>query len=342
MPLTELRAASAAALLASPLAAWAVTWQVPGDFAAIQEAIAASADGDRVVVAAGLYAERLDFLGKDVVVVSRDGPAATTIDGLAGTAVIIGPGGTLQGFTITNGAASFGAGTEVRGAGSRIVGNVYDGNAQGGGGFGAGIGGNGASPTIERNLFRNNRCDSQFLSGVVAFVNSSEPRILNNIFERNPCRAINMTLPVGLTVLVANNTMVGNAAGVRVDARVAATTQIYRNNIVAGNDVGLDVDFGSEPNYPRWDHNLVYANGVNYDEIPDQTGLEGNLSASPRFVNPGAGNYHLRSASPALDTGTNAGAPQRDFDRRPRPQDGDGNGTATADMGAYEFPAPAR
>jgi serine protease len=333
-------AAVAAALLSTAPLANATVRHVPADFPTIQEAIAASTDGDRVVVAPGLYAERIDFLGRDITVQGNgDAPSSTTIDGLGGTAVIIGPGGTLQGFRITNGNASFGAGTEVRGAGSRIIRNLYDGNVQGGGGFGAAIGGNGASPHIERNVFRNNSCDSQFLSGVVAFVNDSQPTIVNNVFEHNPCRAINMTLPEGLSVLVVNNTILDNDGGVRVDARVPTSTQIYRNNIIVGNDIGLDIDFGSDPNNPVWDHNLVFGNGLDYEGIADQTGTNGNISAAPLFVDRDAGKYRLRRGSPAIDAGDNALAPPRDFLGILRPFDGDGDGTATVDMGAHENPA---
>ena len=56
-----------------------------------------------------------------------------------------------------------------------VAGNVFENNQQGGGGFGAGIGGN---------VFINNSCDNQFLSGVVSFVNSSSPRVVNNVFGR--------------------------------------------------------------------------------------------------------------------------------------------------------------
>lgn len=341
MSLFTLRLATSAFACAIALPALAVDRHVPAEFPTIQSAIDASAAGDRVIVAPGTYAERIDFQGRNIVVTSSAGAAQTTIDGTGGTAVIIGPGGMLRGFTITNAFASFGAGTEVRGAGSRIVANVYDGNVQGAGGYGAGIGGNSASPVIERNVFRNHSCDSQFLSGVVAFVNGSEPRILNNVFEHNDCRAINMTLPEGLRVLVANNTIVDNAAGVRVDARVPTTTQIYRNNIVFANDIGLDIDFGSDSNNPRWDHNLVFGNGLDYEGIADQTGLNGNISGPPLFRNASAGNYRLRPASPAVDAGNNTLAPPSDFNRRPRPVDGDGDGTATVDMGAFELQPPA-
>jgi hypothetical protein len=48
------------------------------------------------------------------------------------------------------------------------------------------------------------------------------------------------------------------------------------------------------------------------------------------FVDPAVSDLHLSPASPAIDTGTSAGAPSEDFDGRARPQ---GNGY---DIGAYE------
>ena len=51
-----------AALLFNAPVAHATVRHVPADFPTIQAAIAASADGDRVLVAPGFYAERIDFL----------------------------------------------------------------------------------------------------------------------------------------------------------------------------------------------------------------------------------------------------------------------------------------
>ena len=60
-----------------------------------------------------------------------------------------------------------------------------------------------------------------------------------------------------------------------------------------------------------------------------------NINDDPDFV--GAGDLHLASGSPCIDTGTNAGAPDDDIEGTSRPVDGDGDGTPTCDMGVYEF-----
>jgi serine protease len=316
--------------------AFATDIHVPGDYPTIQSALDAAISGDRVFVDPGTYPENLNFGGKDVTVIGTGGPAATVLDVPGGTGVLIGPGGTFQGFTVTGALESFGAGMAVSGTGTRVLGNIFDGNTETSGGYGAAIGGNSASPTIDGNIFTNNACDDQFLSGVVAFINSSSPRITNNIFAHNPCRAIDMTLPTGNSPHVADNTIVDNPVGIYVDARVNTRGQIYRNNVLVLNDIGLQVNFGSVTNDPTWQNNLVYGNGANYDGIDDLSGRFGNISRLPEFVNANRDDYRLQATSPAIDRGAPVGL-KRDFAGRPRPVDGDGSGTAEYDMGAFEY-----
>ena len=317
----------------------AATVSVPGDFATIQAALNAAAPGDTVRVAPGQYPEQLNFQGKDVRLESSEGPAATELAVPGGQGVQIGPAGAFVGFTVTGAIADFGAGIQVSGEGTLIQGNVFDGNAQTAGGFGAAIGGNIASPRIDRNVFRNNSCDDQFLSGVVSFVNDSSPRITNNLFHDNPCRAVNLTLPESTAPRVVNNTMVGNAAGIYVDGRVPSAAQVLRNNLLVDNTIGFQVRFGNPGDEPTFENNDVFGNGTDYDGIADQTGLNGNISADPLFVDQAARDLHLKTGSPAVDAGSAVDAPDTDFDGDHRPVDGDANGVAGFDLGADELTA---
>ncbi len=311
-----------------------------GDFTSIQEALDASSDGDKIIVWPGTYTGRIVFLGRDVVLESRDGPEDTILDGDGDELMDVGPGGAVLGFTLTNAFDTFGAAMSVFGQGTLIEGNIFDSNIQSGGGFGAAIGCNGASPRISKNIFRGNACDTQHLSGVVSLVNNSSAVIDNKIFEDNECRAVNATMPANTFPVIINNTIVRNRVGVKVSRQVSAETQIYRNNIIVSNGIGLEVEFGDDTFNPIWENNLLFDNEINYDNLDDQTGMNGNLMADPLFVSAESSDYQLLPESPAIDAGTAEGAPADDIDGMPRPIDGNIDGEAQVDIGAYEAPLP--
>ncbi len=82
-----------------------------------------------------------------------------------------------------------------------------------------------------------------------------------------------------------------------------------------------------------WENNLVFGNTtLNYQGTTDQTGINGNLSADPLFVNGATGDYHLQVGSPAINAGSSVGAPNVDFDGTLRPINGNW------DIGAFEVP----
>ena len=219
----------------------------------------------------------------------------------------------LAGFTIQHGNEAFGGGVTIFSASPTITGNIFRNNT----GLSAAIGGNIASPVIRGNLFSvANPCDTQDVSGVVAFINGSSPLIINNIFERNACCAINMSLPVGNHPVIANNTIVQNRIGIRVFAGIPTSTQLYSNNILFANIVGFQMDFGGASNAPTWINNLVFGNTSNYFGIADQTGFNGNISSDPMFLSTRSrDDCELDPESPAIDAGTLsvAGLPSTDF-----------------------------
>ena len=107
-----------------------------------------------------------------------------------------------------------------------------------------------------------------------------------------------------------NNTVYNNLVGIRVGPN-GPTNTVLRNNIAYNNQ--SDTDFSGNSGMID-DHNMY---GVN-----------------PLFVNTGAGDFHLQSGSPAIDTGvsvSNVFTTDRDGNARPFPSGG------AWDKGAYEF-----
>ncbi|MEZ6018324.1 MAG: right-handed parallel beta-helix repeat-containing protein [Planctomycetota bacterium] len=164
--------------LATPLAAqttWHVAPGAPGSgngsvglpFASVQSALAvAAASGDEVRVAPGQYAERIDFLGKAVVVFAAAGPNTVELLG-DGTGPIVtmvsaeGPGAVLRGVDVLGGVgaptpsgATEGGGARLVGASARFERCTFRGNEATRGG---GVYAQGGAPTFETCWFEQNR-----------------------------------------------------------------------------------------------------------------------------------------------------------------------------------------
>ncbi|TVQ52531.1 MAG: hypothetical protein EA377_09965 [Phycisphaerales bacterium] len=105
----------------------AFTYNVPGDFANVQDAIEAAPAGTTVILAPGTYTEPIDTAGKAVHLLSSGGPDVTTIDvtGLNTSAITIangeGPDTIIEGFTFTGGNAQYGGGMFVSGADPTVI-----------------------------------------------------------------------------------------------------------------------------------------------------------------------------------------------------------------------------
>jgi hypothetical protein len=126
----------------------------------------------------------------------------------------------------------------------------------------------------------------------------------------------------GANACVVNNcTLVGNA-----DAGVNGG--VVNNSIVYDNTPGGQTYQGGS--------NYVGA-ALNYCcTLPLPVAGLGNLTNAPMFVNQSAGDFHLQSNSPCINSGKNSYATNRtDLDGNPRIIGG------TVDLGAYEYQMPA-
>ena len=281
------------------------------DFSTIQDALDASADGNRIYVCPGRYEERIK-ISSDVELVSLQGADATIIDASSqdsGTVVRITASARVEGFTIT------GASMEdvcYYGGGIKIVGQTGQSHNY---------------PVIKHNkILDNHACIAGgiYLSG----------------FARNDGDVVNNTAVIRNNVIAGNRAERSNAGGLMIDADRSVESQIY-NNIFASNSTllgsgGIEVtglipssdDIRNNILYDNWgtlssiytfaggtvEYNNSWANNSNW------SGGIGNINVPPNFVD--SDDYRLQSTSACSDPG----------DPDPRFDDFDGSQN---DMGAY-------
>lgn len=148
------------------------TRTVPSQYATIQLAINASANGDTVMVAPGNYSGSFNFSGKTIAVTSSGGSSVTTLFGVGGAAVVTFQGGEgsstqLQGFRITGG----GPGVYCHNASPQISNCIIDYNyapfgvSASGGGIRIAIDAGAASPSVSNCRITNN---SGFRGGAIS------------------------------------------------------------------------------------------------------------------------------------------------------------------------------
>ena len=291
-----------------------------------------------------------------------------------GGIIIGGASPTIRNNTITANRASSGAGIAAAGSGALIERNVITANVSSGGGgggiylrhgstvvvrentitnntgsaWGGGIDLFAAdAPTIERNLIAGNSATSS--GGGIDIVNEANATIVGNVIVRNSTSrqggGIYLSPPDSRRgVLMVNNTIADNqspsGSGLMLDGFMGDAT-ILNNAIVAsaGQAAVQCGNFGGVQN-PTLRHNNVYsATGPEYAGFcADHTGVFGNISADPQFVDPSADNFHLQLGSPNVDAGDDqaSGMPAVDIDGHLRILDGDRDGLPRVDIGADE------
>lgn len=313
--------------------------QVPGGYPTIQAALDAATDGDRVVVAPGVYSEDISYRGKDVELVSSAGTQLTIIDVANTSGIEMGPDGALIGFTVRNGKLPSGGAVRVNGDNSYISDNIFEGNLAASRPETESIVVLQGSPVIEGNVFRANNTTGPVpafipFGGGIGIYRRSSPLIANNIFHDNQTAAILTFFPIPDSApVIVNNTMVRNQTGIWLDAVRELPNRAIRNNLIVDGQWGLGIR-GTMTGI--WQNNNVHGNEQNYYRLDDLTGVDGNISADPLLLNPASNDFRIGLSSPCVDAGTNMSAPSFDFDDNPRPADGDGDGNALTDIGAFE------
>jgi len=227
---------------------WYVDDDAPADFATIQAAIDAAFHGDTIVVRDGLYAgdgnRNIDLKGKAVHVMSENAPENCIID-----CQQMGRGfyfhsyeeqdSIVDGFTITNAYASYGAGIYFSGTTATAMNNIITGNTSGGGKYygGGGIRVKAGWPTIINNVITGNN-DLQS-GGGIRCVAGGAPVIAYNTIGSNTAAIYGggIYCDGGSSPAITDNVIIANTAlhGGGISRDVASP--IITGNVIGGNTV---------------------------------------------------------------------------------------------------------
>ncbi|MHC4557074.1 MAG: PKD domain-containing protein, partial [Planctomycetota bacterium] len=187
--------------------------------------------------------------------------------------------------------------------------------------YGSGIGSFVSSATITNNIIKNN---TGFAGAVFVL---GDDKICNNLIYDNSALVGGGVILFG--GLLINNTIVGNDVNVQggggsggnvyivFDNEFSQSLMIL-NNIICNAKSGGGISGEGNINASVISFNNVWGNvGGNYLEMSDQTGINGNISEDPLFIDAQAKDFHLQLDSPCIDAGDPDYIPfpwQRDID----------------------------
>lgn len=225
---------------------------------------------------------------------------------------------TFSNNTVLN---SYGGGINNNNSRPTISYCTFSNNLSSGSGYGGGGMANffSSSPTVSYCTFSNNRLAGSSDGGGM-LNNNSSPVVSNCIFSGN--QYTGMYNRGTCTASIVNCTFSGNTAfnlyGGGMTNNGASCQPTVKNCIFWGNGTLEIVNFnGAVP-------------VVTYSDVKGGYTGTGNINADPLFVS--ATDLHLQCGSPAINAGTNTGAPATDLEGNPRVL----TVADPADMGAYE------
>jgi parallel beta-helix repeat protein len=171
--------------------------------------------------------------------------------------------------------------------------------------------------------------------GFTAYGGNGQGVATNCTFSGNrSSRGGGISVTAGEVLALLNCTVADNRASTAGGGASNAGTLNSKNTIIANNTSGDGPDLKGK------------LNSQGFNLIGNTGGGSGFVTGDLLNVNPVLGPLQdnggptftqaLYTGSPAIDAGTNTGAPSTDQRGQLRPQDGDSNGTATVDIGAFE------
>ena len=298
----------------------------------VQAGLNTAVANDQVWVAAGTYVERITlkadvalysgFAGNETDLAGRNWTANKAIlDGNAQGTVVIATGVTastrIDGFTIRNGKAVNGGGIRCVSSALIIANNVIMGNAAEPSGYGGGIYCSGGPPTLMNNTIRGNRAN--FGGGF--YCDGASPTMTNDVIIGNIADDGGGVYCNKCSAIIENATIVGNTASKDGGGVYCPSGPTIANTIIAYNSSGVFVTH--YPSSPSVRFSCAYGNlKYNYRDMPDPTGINGNISADPKLVDIVYGDVHIQPDSPCKDAGddTAAQAGRPDIDGQSRIQ----------------------
>ena len=281
-----------------------------------------------------------------------------------GGGAIVSPGGLVQGCTVASNTASHGGGIELYEAGTAaeclVEGNVAD--TMGGGvvfyagqsglardcvirnnmvtNLGMGVGGGGVhiqySGAVSNCwILGNSVASTNGWGGGVMMDSGGQAgtgRLVNAVISGNWAGGLGGGVysigPLGAVQPVINCTIVSNSAGRDGGGAWASTTR-FINDILYFNSAPTNANLNA--------HDSVLSCIIS-NCCTTSNYFWPNLTNAPAFVDAGAGDFRLATASFCIDAGTTNGAPRTDIDGNPRPRIGKPGMLATnCDMGACEY-----
>ena len=134
-------------------------------------------------------------------------------------------------------------------------------------------------------------------------------------------------------VQIVNNTIAKNPMSVQPGGPAVGVNPDFEG-------LGNSVTGVAVINTVFWDNPQGDLSGLTPDQVhfcitsqEGFAGVNGTLSADPKFVNSAGGDFRLQAGSPAIDAGTSQGAPETDLEGHPRFDD-----PATVNTGGGEVP----